>query len=162
MKTDLTKSARLLCLSLAAYKRGEFKTAGKLLAESADLDTENSLESALKEVALGLPEVEKGISTSYDEKSLPLGDKRSRFKRDLDEDYLDDTETLEDFIPKNSEQQIQLLLDQEQNPSVSEETTAEILEDLENSEEIAEMEWEDPTVIAPSISREYKPVKISI
>jgi hypothetical protein len=163
MKTNLTKSARLLCLSLAAYKRGEFKTAGKLLSESADLDAEGSLEQALKEVSLGLPDLESGMSTSYDEKSLPLGDKRNRFKRDLDDDYEDEVDSLEDFIPKNSEQQIQLLLDSEQNPSLSEaEKTDKDFEDIEDSEVVDELEWEDPTTLAPSISRESKVVKITI
>jgi hypothetical protein len=157
--------AKLLELAVGAFKNADYARAGQLFTKFAS-------SSSVSEVVSNLS---SNVSTSIHDLSLPLGDARTRFKKQLDEDYLDDVETLEEIMPKNSEQEpgLQLQWDTSDNPVLS--TSALQLKDLEDAankplekqdineededteddldRDVSELDWANGGESTPSISR---------
>jgi hypothetical protein len=181
-KMSNQSGAQLLVMALRQFSLGNYKQAGALFSQSANLDVDKTIE-----LLTGVQ-----TSTSALDRSLPLGDKRLRFKKDLDEDFVDEVDSLEDIMPKNSEQQIQLIEDDADNPSFSsghvhkkkrqiepkvepvsiDQHITNLKNDralLDEEEELDQMWWEDANVVPPSISASQekivgtkKPQRISL
>lgn len=135
-----SQSVSLLALAIKAFRENDVKKAGTLFAESVSVD-KGDLDSLFNQ----------NISTSMEDRSLPIGDSRVRFKKDLDEDY-EDVDSLEE-IQQKREPKIPLV------EATSETESTE--EDSDIDEEVYQLIEEDPNVLPPSISSS-KPIRIRI